>query len=236
METTYFDHRDNDCFSGGDNDAPRDVEVRERSILTEEAGQKNIGSCGGGGRDCVNLETGIDMMDIDPCDDGTPDQAGGGTLVPPSGKSSATSERTWAPATRRQDVIGHASHTQRGDGKRPATSTQDSSDRPSRRKKGKGRVVGPWAVGGALLSSLSASADALSTDGSKTVRAKALTCSLRILEAHGSTVRSGGSFDDAKGLGEGPADSDYVSETLCAVSMGRGSVLLVVVPFKSRVG
>lgn len=205
--------------------------VRQRSaIFTEEDGKKSSGNSGGGGggKSCVNLESGIDMMDISPCDGGTPDHSGGETLVPPSGKSRATSERTPAPLTRRQDMIDRASHNQRGDGERPTTTTQDSSDRPSRRKTGEGRVVDPWAVGGALLSSLSASVEALSRDGSKTVRAKALTCSLRILEAHGSTVRSGGSYDGATGPEEGPADSDYVTKTLCAVRKGHESVFLVV--------
>ncbi|CAM9942146.1 unnamed protein product, partial [Scytosiphon promiscuus] len=52
-----------------------------------------------------------------------------------------------------------------------------------------GRGSGAWAVGGALFSSLSASADALLMDGSKAVRTKALACSLRILEVHGSAAR-----------------------------------------------
>lgn len=77
--------------------------------------------------------------------------------------------------------------------------------------------VHPWALGGALLSSLSASADALLTDGSKAVRAKALTCSLRILEAHGDDIDSGARGDGVVDAGESPSSLDGVKETLSAV-------------------
>lgn len=51
-----------------------------------------------------------------------------------------------------------------------------------------------WAAGGALIASLATSAQALLTDNSKTVRAKALSCCLCILES-GDLGRDGG--DDA---------------------------------------
>lgn len=59
-----------------------------------------------------------------------------------------------------------------------------------------------WAVGGAVLCSLSASAKGLLNDASKAVRAKALSCSLRILVAHGRDIPSSVSLN---GVVEGPS-------------------------------
>lgn len=217
MGTTYFDHREDDCSSEHDNHVRSNIAAPEQSqIPTEEAGHIRSSNGGGCSSSSINLETDVDMMDIAPCDGGTPDHAGGEAIVVTSGKSRVTLEITPAPSTR-EGMIGRARHKQEGDGERPTTTTQDTTARPSCREKGEGRVVAPWAVSGALLSSLSASADALSTDGSKAVRAKALACSLRILEVHGSTIRSGGSYEGAMVPGDGQVDSDYMTKTLCAV-------------------
>lgn len=85
--------------------------------------------------------------------------------------------------------------------------------------------VGPWGRGGALLATLSVCADAVLNDESKTVRTKALTCALRVLETqeNGSKVVSfaeeahGGL--DPMGHREKSSAWQQVQRTLAAVSI-----------------
>lgn len=53
-------------------------------------------------------------------------------------------------------------------------------------------IADPWASGGVLFECLSASAEGALADGSKAVRVKALTCSLRILDAYEGNIQSEG--------------------------------------------
>lgn len=105
----------------------------------------------------------------------------------------------------------------------------------SRRPRDETVAFDPWAVGGVLLTSLSASAGALSKEFSKAVRAKAIVCSLRILETHGSLIESRVGCDgaDDEGRSEMAASKLYdVEMTLRAVSCSVGHQLipLLVVP------
>lgn len=77
----------------------------------------------------------------------------------------------------------------------------------------------PWAVGGVVLSSLSASADALLTDGSKTVRAKALACSLCILTAHGGSIELACFDDGTSETGGAQCGLNALKTTLQAVRL-----------------
>lgn len=84
-------------------------------------------------------------------------------------------------------------------------------------RSGKKDSFDPWAVGGVLLLSLSASADAVLTDSSKVVRAKAIACSLRILETHGSRITSGVRCGDAINAGKASVSLNGVKNTLTVV-------------------
>lgn len=87
-------------------------------------------------------------------------------------------------------------------------------DETSRRQTGEGGAIDPWAVGGVILSSLTASADALLMDGSKAVRAKALICSLCILTAHGSGIKPDRLYGGAFEAGGAPVGSNALKKTL----------------------
>lgn len=97
------------------------------------------------------------------------------------------------------------------------TQEVEAGDVASRKHAGKRGAFDLWAVGGVVLSSLSASADALLTDGSKTVRAKALACSLCILTAHGGGIKPACFDDGATEAGGAPRGSNTLKTILQAV-------------------
>ena len=87
-------------------------------------------------------------------------------------------------------------HAQRGHISREHLSGMETSTGPDGEDDGRcpgqrrdEAITEPWAVGGVLLTCLSVAGEALLADGSKAVRAKAVTCSLRILDAHGTGIR-----------------------------------------------
>lgn len=59
--------------------------------------------------------------------------------------------------------------------------------------------VGPWGRGGAMLATLSVCADAVLNDESKTVRTKALSCALRVLETQENGVKAVSFTEEAHG-------------------------------------
>lgn len=103
---------------------------------------------------------------------------------------------------------------------RTSTVPEDEAGDVASRKHARERQANhPWAVGGVVLSSLSVSVDALLTDGSKTVRAKALACSLCILKVHGGSIEPA-CFDGGEaGAGGASCGLNTLKISLQAVSI-----------------
>lgn len=130
-----------------------------------------------------------------------------------------------APSSPRMVQGGHGDN---GESKMPQAPVDLTATDASRRPRDEMVTSDPWAIGGVLLTSLSASADALSKDDSKAVRAKAIMCSLRILQTHGSGIEPGVGCDsavDAARSGMAAPRSYGVEATLRAVSCSAGQSL-----------
>lgn len=127
-----------------------------------------------------------------------------------------------APSSRR---IVQGGHDDNGESKMPQAPVDLTAIDASHRPRDEMVTSDLWAIGGVLLTSLSASADALSKDDSKAVRAKAIVCSLRILKTHGSGIEPGvgcDSADDSARSGMAASRSYGVEATLRAVSCSAG--------------
>lgn len=233
---------DDDTSSDLDDAAPSgDVLAHQQSRSTAETltDDDSTGGGGGGGRGVTHGARATETMEMEiaPREGGAADHAGDADACPLSEKIPSATARTPMACTQMGAMHGATSGRQSGEGDTPVTSPQHTSGRAHRATRGAGAAsqgnrgqrreakvsAGPWAVGGALQSSLSAAAEALLTDGSKAVRAKALACSLRILEVHGGTIQPRGAccentIGDEAGSAAGPGVSSRVERTLSAVS------------------
>ena len=250
---TYFDHRDDNYANSGDldkyGDTPSNGDIAaypQSDTLLEETGavRRSSGGNGRGSGDGGDPANHARAMDVAPCDSDAADRHAGEALAgsPPGGQAPSMPP----PPTREDTMVGGTSRGRGCDGggvrgTAPATITTmaaKTSVRPGTggvratntdKKRREGVQGGPWGVGGVLLTSLSASADALSADGSKAVRAKALKCSLRILEAHGGTVPGavGKSRDDGAMNSRGEEGPIFPNMTKKALSTVRGAWLFL---------
>ncbi|CAM9335263.1 unnamed protein product, partial [Ectocarpus sp. 8 AP-2014] len=247
METTLYRQRlddDDDTSSDLDDGTPSgDVLAHQQSRSTAETltDDDSTGGGGGGGRGATHGARATETMEMEiaPREGGAADHAGDADACPLSEKSPSATSRTPMACTQMGAMYGATSGRQSGEGDTPVTSPQHRSGRAHRATRGaraasegnrgqrrEAKVsAGPWAVGGALQSSLSAAAEALLTDGSKAVRAKALACSLRILEVHGGTIQPRGTScenttGDEAGSAAGPGVSSRVERTLSAATKG----------------
>lgn len=227
METTYYLERlddDGDPSSDLDNDAPSGdllAHQQSQSGIEEPLTDNNSTGRDGGGGGCVGRgvrhgarATETVETEIAPREGSAADYSEDGDASPLSEKRPSTTARTPVECTQVGAIHGASTGRQSGKRDTPVTSPQHTSDPAHRETRGSGAVsrrdggqarelkvsAGPWGVGGALLSSLSAAAEALLTDGSKAVRAKALACTLRILEVHGGTIQPrGASYENTTG-------------------------------------
>ncbi|CAN0042510.1 unnamed protein product [Ectocarpus sp. 6 AP-2014] len=245
METTLYRQRlddDDDTSSDLDDGTPSgDVLAHQQSRSTAETltDDDSTGSGGGGGRGVTHGARATETMEMEiaPREGGAADHAGDADACPLSEKRPSATASTSAACTQMGAMHGATSGRQSGEGDTPVTSRQHTTGRAHRATRGAGAAseenrgqrreakvpAGPWAVGGALQSSLSAAAEALLTDGSKAVRAKALACSLRILKVHGGTIKPRGAScenttGDKAGSAAGPGVSSRVERILSAAS------------------
>lgn len=202
-ETPYPDYRDDHSSGDLKNNTEGDMTARQRSETPAEGtGAAETGGGGGGSeRESRTRATGMP-----PHDSGKPDHAEreGEALGSRLERTSVTSPRQ-----------GSAGRAGRGHGAEEnwtvaaAAAPASARDPIGGASPGQGEKDGTLGRPRALLLSLSASADAMLADGSKAVRAKALGCSLRILEVHGDPA--------CLGLGEEEVLSGGVRRALSMV-------------------
>ncbi|CAN0241355.1 unnamed protein product, partial [Ectocarpus fasciculatus] len=247
-DTTYRLQRpddDGDASSDLDNDASSgDVLPHNQSRVTTEetlTADNSTGGGVGGGRGVRHGARATEIVEMETTgrEGGAADHTGDAHACPLSEKLPSATARTPVSCTQGGAIRGASSGRQSGEGDTPVISPQHTSDRAHSATSGAGAVsernrglereakvtAGPWAVGGALLSSLSAAAEALLTDGSKAVRAKALACSFRILEVHGGTIQPRvasceNTTGDEAGSAAGAHVSSSVERALSAVAKG----------------
>eukprot|EP00752_Nemacystus_decipiens_P014731 g13119.t2 len=203
------DHRDDNPFDDLENDAEGAAAARQRpETPPEDAGATETGGVDGSVGDKADRSTGQ-----------------GETPGSPSGtRTPGTSSRQAEPAGRGRANLGQGAGGNSAAAAPPCTPARDLSGRASSLRQGEedgGASGGPWGVGGALLLSLSASADALSADGSKAVRAKALACLLRILQVHGEDAGCLGGL----GGGRSAVVSGSVKRALSTAAKGAWAAL-----------
>ncbi|CAB1117270.1 unnamed protein product [Ectocarpus sp. CCAP 1310/34] len=261
MGTTLYRQRlhDNDDTSSDlDDGTPSgDVLAHQQSRSTAEAltDDDSTGGGGGGGRGVTHGARATETMDMEiaPSERGAADHAGDADACPLSEKIPSATARTPMARTQMGAMHGATSGRQSRQGRTPVISPQHTSDRAHRATRGAGAPsegnrgqrreakvsAGPWTMGGALQSSLSAAAEALLTDGSKAVRAKALACSLLILEVHGDTIQPRGACcentaGDEAGSAAGPGVSSRVERTLSTASSRCGGILILMAFLRSQ--